>query len=404
MKTFALTGIFLCVLALISAFSDIPLALAHGKHANASKETVTADGASESHDALREFILHAKAHWEVPVTDEQSFDLWQEILHEIQQRGDWKSGSEYLILVDKQGRCIAHGYYESAHGRDLTVLRDAKGTDVVKKLIETAEKNKEGGFVDYYWDNPNDPSDHEALPKSSYAVNYTVHALGIELVLIGGLHHEELIPSMGEVLEKYVPEVKASSVKDKYTLKNFVEKTVGFVDHAYKATRGNMDIAELLRVSSRKEAWKHNEIYLFAITNQGLVVFNGNNPNMRQASTMNTIDENGVNIGERIIKVAENGGGFVHYLWDNPLVEGDEITEVGKAMGTSLKVSYVKQIRLGDDTYILGSGIYPAEDTEYATDMKTESKVLRAIIVGCLIVLLSLWAIRWITGSSKKKG
>ena len=404
-KTFALMGGFLCALALVCLFSDVRLALAHGKHANASKETVTASGASDnSRDTLREFVLHAKAHWEVPVPDEQSFDLWQEILHEIQQKGDWKSGSKYLILVDKQGRSIAHGYYESAHGRDLTILRDSRGTDVVQKLVEAAEKNEEGGFIDYYWNDPKDPSYYETLPKSSYAVNYTVHALGIELVLIGGFHHDELIPSMREVLEKYVPEVKAGSVKDRYTLKNFVEKTVDFIDHAYKATRGNIDIAELLRVSSRKEAWKHNEIYLFAITNQGLVVFNGNNPDFSQASTINVLDENGVDIGERIIKVAESGGGFVHYLWDNPLVEGDEITEVGKAKGTSLKISYVKQIRLGDDSYILGSGIYPADDAQYATNMKTETKVLSAIIIGCLVVLVVLSVIWLMTRSSKKKG
>ena len=403
MKTFALTGISLCVLAFICVLSDVRTALAHGKHANASKEAVTADGATKSQDALREFVLHAKAHWEVPVPDEKSFDLWQQILHEVQHKGDWKSGSEYLILVDKQGRCIAHGYYKSAHGRDLTVLRDAKGTDIVHKLIKAAQNNKEGGFVDYYWNDAKDPSLDETLPRSSYAVNYTVHALGIELVLIGGFHHKELIPSLGEVLRKYVPEVKAASVKDKSTLKNFVEKTAEFVDHAYKTTQGNMDIAELLRVSSAKEAWKHNEIYLFAITDQGLVVFNGNNPKLRQASTMNSVDENGVNIGERIIKVAKSGGGFVHYLWDNPLVEGDEATGVGKAKGTSLKISYVKQIRLGDNIYILGSGIYPGEDAESATYMRTESKVLRAIIIGCLVVLLSLWAIRWGIGSGKKK-
>lgn len=390
-RTFALTAVSLCVLAFICVFSDMHPALAHGKHANASKETVMADGAAESRDALREFVLHAKAHWEIPVSDEKSFDLWQEILYEVQHKGDWKSGSEYLILVDKQGRCIAHGYYQSAHGRNLTVLRDGKGTDIVHKLIEAARNNKDGGFVDYYWNDS---------PKSSYAVNYTVQALGIELVLIGGFHHKELIPSMDEVLGKYVPEVKAASVKDKSTLKNFVEKTAEFVDHTYKATRGNMDIAELLRVSSGKEAWKHNEIYLFAITDQGLIVFNGNNPNMRQASTMNAIDENGVNIGERIIKVAKSGGGFLHYLWDNPLVEGDEVREVGKASGTSLKISYVKQIRLGDDLYILGSGIYPAE----STDMRTESKVLRAIIAACLIVLVSLWLIRWRITSGRKKG
>ena len=391
-KTFALTGISLCVLVFICVFSDVHTALAHGKHANASKETVTAAAATESRDALREFVLHAKAHWEVPVTNDQSLDLWHEILYEVQHKGDWKSGSNYLILVDKQGRCIAHGYYESAHGRDLTALRDAKGTDTVHKLIEAAGNNKDGGFVDYYWN---------GAPKSSYAVNYTVDALGIELVLIGGFHHEELIPSMGEVLGKYVPEVKAASVKDKSTLKNFVEKTAEFVDHVYKTTQGNMDIAELLRVSSGKEAWKYNEIYLFAITDQGLIVFNGNNPNMRQASTMNAIDENGVNIGERIIKVAKSGGGFIHYLWDNPLVKGDEVTEVGKASGTSLKVSYVKQVKLGNNIYILGSGIYPAED---ADDKGVESTVLRAIIIGCLVVLVSLLLIRWVISSRRKEG
>ena len=60
-------GGFLCALALVCLFFDVRIALAHGKHANASKETVAANGASDSHDALREFVLHAKAHWEVPV-------------------------------------------------------------------------------------------------------------------------------------------------------------------------------------------------------------------------------------------------------------------------------------------------------------------------------------------------
>ena len=35
--------------------------------------------------------------------------------------------------------------------------------------------------------------------------------------------------------------------------------------------------------------------------------------------------------------------------------------EAGKARGTSPKTSYVEQIRIGDDVYIIGSGIYTAE-------------------------------------------
>ena len=209
---------------------------------------------------------------------------------------------------------------------------------------------------------------------------------------------------MGEVMEKYVPEIRASSVKDKETLKSFVEKAAELVDRAYKTTRGNMDIAELLRVGSAKGAWKYNEIYLFAITNQALVVFNGNNPNMKETFTMNAVDRNGVDVGKKVIEVAGKGGGFVYYLWDNPLVDGDEVKEFGKANGTSPKISYVKQVNLGDDTYILGSGIYPTDESQYVTDMKTESKVLQAIIIGCLAVLVLIWVVRLITGSGKRKG
>ena len=406
MKIYLLNWFFLCALFSVCIFSGTHPALSHGKHANDSGETVTASGASKSRDALREFVLHAKAHWEVPTPYEKSLDLWNEILYEIQHKGDWKSGSSYLILVDKQGRALAHGYYESAHGRDLSFLRDGRGTDVVGKLIKAADSDKKGGFVNYYWDDPNNPSDRGDVPKTAYATNYTVHALGIDLVLIGGFHHKEQTVSMREVIDEYVPQVKASSVRDENTLKKFVEKTAEFVDHVYKTTRGNMDIAELLKASSDKEAWKHNEIYLFTVTNQGLVVFNANNPDMKETSTINVTDKDGVDIAEEIIKNAKKGG-FVYYRWDNPSIKGDEILKVGKAPGTSLKISYVKQIRLGDDYYIIGSGIYPQKQSKHLTKISSKNKIMYAItviMIACIVILLVFLAVWLIKVQRKKKG
>lgn len=403
MKISASKAVFICVLAFICVFSHMHSASAHGKHANASKETVTASKVGNSRSALREFVLHAKAHWEVPVPREQSLDFWQRILHEVQEQGDWSSGSNYLILVDKQGRSIAHGYHESSPGRDITVWRDARGADVVQKLVEVAQANEQGGFVDYYWDDPDDPSDSIISPKSAYAVNYRVPALGIELVLIGGFHHDEVIPSMLEVLKKYRPEVKARTVKDPDTLKNFVEKAAEFVNHVYETTQGNMDITDLLALSNRDETWNHNGIYLFAITKQGLAVFNGHNPDLIRTlafNPMNVVDGNELEVGKEMVRTAEEGGGFVYYLWDNPLVEGDEINEVGKAKGTSFKVGYVKKVTLGDDSYILGSGFYPEEGEEYITKLREESRVARGIITVCLILLFVLGATWWKLRSS----
>ncbi len=409
MKIPLLRGAFTCAVAFVCVFSYAVSASAHGKHANASKETATAGKAGNGRSALREFVLHAKAHWEVPVPRERSLDFWQQVLRKVERRGDWKSGSNYLILVDKQGRSIAHGYYESAPGHDISVWRDSRGTDVVQELIEAAQSSEQGGFVDYYWDDPNDPSDNATSPKSAYAVNCKVPALGIELVLIGGLHHEEVIPAMLEVLEKYEPEVRASTVKDPDTLKNFVEKAAEFVNHVYETTQGNMDITDLLAASNRYKAWKHNEVYLFAITKQGLAVFNGHDPDLIRTLTfnpMNVVDGNGLEVGKEMARTAEKGGGFVYYLWDNPMVEGDEINEVGKAKGTSFKVGYVKEVRLGDDSYILGSGFYPEEGEEYLTELSHdhESRFTRGIITVGLILLLGLGAVWWKLRSGGREG
>ena len=397
-RTSVLKGVSVCVLGFMCVFFHIDPASAHGEHVNASKEAVTASEAGKSRSALKEFVLHAKAQWEIPVPREQSLDLWQQVLREVHQQGDWKSGSNYLILVDKQGRSIAHGYYKSAPGHDISVWRDARGTDVVQELISVAQDNDQGGFVDYYWDDPDDPSDSSTSPKSAYAVNHTVDALGIELVLIGGFHHGEVIPSMLEVLRKYVPEVKARTVKDPATLKNFVEKGAKFVEHVYEATQGNMDITDLLTISNRDESWKYREIYLFAITKQGLAVFNGHNPDLVRTlafNPMNVIDGNELEVGKEMVRIAEKGGGFIYYLWDNPMVDGDEINEVGKAKGTSFKVGYVKQVTLGDDNYILGSGFYPEEGEAYLARPREEGRVTRGIITVCLILLFVLGATWW---------
>ena len=110
---------------------------------------------------------------------------------------------------------------------------------------------------------------------------------------------------------------------------------------------------------------------------------------------MNVIDENEFEVGKEMVKTAKKGGGFVYYLWDNPLVDGDEINEVGKAKGTSFKVGYVKQVTLGDDTYILGSGFYPEEGEKYLTRFREEGRVTRGIITVCLILLFVLGTVWW---------
>ncbi len=69
--------------------------------------------------------------------------------------------------------------------------------------------------------------------------------------------------------------------------------------------------------------------------------------------------------------------GFITYYWDNPDVEGDEVTDEngnpieGLSPGTSVKRGYFKRTNFvqGSSTYyVLGSGIYPEGETYYVPE------------------------------------
>ncbi len=64
-------------------------------------------------------------------------------------------------------------------------------------------------------------------------------------------------------------------------------------------------------------------------------------------------DRNGVKFIREIMPVGVAGGGYVEYYWDNPAVEGDEVTG-------SRKIGYAEGFRLreGGQVFIVGSGIY----------------------------------------------
>ena len=143
-------------------------------------------------------------------------------------------------------------------------------------------------------------------------------------------------------------EVTAGDVVDRETLKAFVLAAAAYAD---KAT----SLAEYLAVLQefRTEGpWKQGSIYLFVFSTDGTFLLHGDNPDLEGQNMIDLEDSNGVKILQELIAVAAEGGGYVEYLWPDPLVEGDE--ETG-----SPKVSYgIPYSALGQD-FVLGSGFYP---------------------------------------------
>ena len=84
----------------------------------------------------------------------------------------------------------------------------------------------------------------------------------------------------------------------------------------------------------------------------GISLFNAVQPSIEGTNLWELEDLNGVKIVQDLIAEANQGGGFVEYLWDNPAVTGDE--ENG-----SLKVGYATLATVAGESILIGSGIYP---------------------------------------------
>ena len=136
----------------------------------------------------------------------------------------------------------------------------------------------------------------------------------------------------------------AADVVDRDTLKEFVLGAKGLLD----ATSTDEELQAVL-ADLRTERWREGAIYIFITSFDGTSFFHGANPAREGTNNYEQEDANGVKIVQELIKAAEAGGGWVHYLFDNPAVEGPD---------ESPKVSYAAPIEIQGNSYYIGAGLY----------------------------------------------
>ena len=87
--------------------------------------------------------------------------------------GPWRHGSVYLYVLDTVTDVITfHAAFPDRYElRPLvpTVLDAVTGEFILPRVIEAAKGNPEGGFVEYYFDDPTDDTDSADIPKVGYA-------------------------------------------------------------------------------------------------------------------------------------------------------------------------------------------------------------------------------------------
>ncbi len=92
-------------------------------------------------------------------------------------KGPWRHGSVYLYILDLTSNIITfHGAFPDRFELRplIATVRDVvTGELILPQVIEAARSNPEGGFVEYYFDDPTDDTDSADIPKVGYAREFT---------------------------------------------------------------------------------------------------------------------------------------------------------------------------------------------------------------------------------------
>ena len=392
------TSLFVSALALLVLFSWGSSAVAHEGHAY----TTTAGEVDEAGEGgMKEFVLHARAHWEGIETPNENTRFEQSLTEE---GSDWNSGTIYLMAITELGSILFHGEDPRAQNGTLIHYRpDALGEragslhNEVKGLIAAANGAEEGGCVRY----GREEDAHDMRVACAVKFKHPVWNANSEssLILIAGYHHdheehEDTEISFAGIQCPYYAEVRnespfffqgisANEVVDNESLKAFVEQfATHFREQVNLAGRSYAELA-VIRNCWRILPWKYEPsgTYIFILTEDKLAFFNGLDPALENA-TSNPVDENGCVIGDEVVNVAiegpgarqckdlgllpEDSTGFIEYLWDDPLNPDDDVdvfTECPNgprtcSPGTTPKVSYLTPIEFLGQTVIIGSGYH----------------------------------------------
>lgn len=244
--------------------------------------------------------------------------------------GQWRHGEIYLFVMDLNGTSVFHAAFPEFEGQDFLDIVDARGVQVTKELLAVAGAG--GGYVEYLWPNPAVEGDEDTgSPKVGYAA--TVTLAGQDFVIASGIY----------------PPVTAADVRNRGTLKSFVERAASVVaENGPDPESAYAFLDENFRLEGE---WRYGEIYVFVIKIDVITMdlvdfFHPIHPALEGESA----GDGGI-VG-RLWEAASAGGGYVEFLFDNPTVEGDE--ETG-----SPKLAYTTPMMIGSVPMFLTSGIYP---------------------------------------------
>jgi len=159
---------------------------------------------------------------------------------------------------------------------------------------------------------------------------------------------------------QYTPEDRPQITSEE--LKNFVQKAYAYVQRVGKEEA-------LAEFNDQNGDFINGELYIFAYDMNGTLLSLPYQPDLVGTNLWFMKDRSGVNPVQRAIARAEQGGGYVYYLYLNPSM--DYVNE--------FKLSYVMAV---DNDWFIGSGIYLHEvqfSHTYNLNMESGSSLISQV-------------------------
>ncbi len=154
-------------------------------------------------------------------------------------------------------------------------------------------------------------------------------------------------------------------------LKDYVSIMRTAIDFIRKNS-ANDDEAREKVMALMQEAYFSDDGYFYAYTNDGLNLVHATQPSLIGQDMYDFRDSSGNYLIQNLIRIAENGGGYYQYLWQQPST-GKEVAKVG----------YVEQI--ADWQWMFGTGLYI---DDIATEMRLIAAGVDANVKQTLLALL----------------
>jgi methyl-accepting chemotaxis protein len=171
-------------------------------------------------------------------------------------------------------------------------------------------------------------------------------------------------------------------------LKNTVDSMVSSLTDMYKSNAGTIPEAQLIELIRKTlDASRYGEAgYFFAYRYDGTRVVAPENKSQEGQNLWDLTDKSGKKVVQEFIRVAQNGGGFVSYIWLNPKTNKEEE-----------KISYIAPLKLGNFELAVGTGTYlsmvEVAKNDVAREIAQSRKALSSSLVIISIIVLLILAV-----------